>query len=648
MDKKQKQLIQLGVTGEAEDRVIFLLDMSKGVITFGYECALLDIFSKTDIRIVKREDGSEPLDIRRIKYKEAPVYVYADKAIITTRYKANTDIKLECRLIKIDEAVMTKVSEETGILCKGIVSNEAEKLWSEYLRHTAGLKYKIIRNLKVLEAADYINEHIGYYSKRYTLLKRRSYRISVFNQLNGSDSVKKESLTENAKADKCKAEAASTNEVAKEVEVEAASTNIEAADCKEETISANPEAKSTHMETASANAEAKDYNAETISANKNANDSKQEAIVDKKEAITNDINGTDTEINKQDNTAAEHDEQADFISDTFGVETENKRKAEKEENDRKLEEASRELLKLADGECTLCNGSGLMAGKFGTKTICRCIKERQKRLLDEKALEEQSSKPVYHATLGERNNITALKLVPEEHKDAEFEMNRLTGKGGKLELLSIMHKSTVIDNGYIKGLSEILSTIQFRNKLKHSYLISAPNGYSKTTFVYTCIRLLYLSGKKAVPYISILQLMELLSDYISEHSIFNGGINERQAQDNEESIYYKWKDYLNADIAFVELTANGFETIEGQMLKTLLSERGRRNLPTIAVTERAFNRYVNTEEQKKLWANMVTTSICNAEYDRMVYIRAYELMQAEQDGKYILELGTDRSYYDAV
>ena len=132
-------------------------------------------------------------------------------------------------------------------------------------------------------------------------------------------------------------------------------------------------------------------------------------------------------------------------------------------------------------------------------------------------------------------------------------------------------------NNYIKLLYNILNSIKINQKLDSSYLIGAPNGFGKGTFVTTCLKLMDSKGMKAVPYISLLELEELLSNHrkklLEENFIYRKKKTELEIEEyikTPEEVCvssYSWNEYIQSDILFTYFTSLENKVIESNVLK---------------------------------------------------------------------------------
>lgn len=117
---------------------------------------------------------------------------------------------------------------------------------------------------------------------------------------------------------------------------------------------------------------------------------------------------------------------------------------------------------------------------------------------------------------------------------------------------------------YIRKLTHLYNNISLGIKLENSFIIMAPQGYSKNYFVYCSMQEAVKYGYSVAPYLDTEEWLELKIK-------------------NEE----KFKEYIRKDILFMKLLPAYVSVDDTQMVKYILDKRARLGLPTI-VTSR-FN-----------------------------------------------------------
>lgn len=292
-----------------------------------------------------------------------------------------------------------------------------------------------------------------------------------------------------------------------------------------------------------------------------------------------------------------------------------------------------------DPHCSICHGKGVYENNtLGIKTICNCVaKYKQKKEVEQARKErlEKNGPLKVQATLAEQLSARSLNLIPEIREGDIFELNTLTKR---VKALCAEHNIGVQGDSYknyLKTLSNINSVLGSGQNLKYSYIISAPNGFSKTTFANSCIANLNGKGKKMVPYKSLYEIANLLVTETSNYSYLRQRKFDKITHKKENE--YDWKDYIDAYLVFCFLTVPEYAEIELSTLKSLLSIRGTRGLATIVFAERPISAY-NTKQDVGLFlmSDMFTNYVDSARLDRPLKIevvRGFRTKMACQAGE---------------
>lgn len=276
---------------------------------------------------------------------------------------------------------------------------------------------------------------------------------------------------------------------------------------------------------------------------------------------------------------------------------------------------------VGDPNCPICKGVGrLKSISFGLIMPCNCVRIIEQRKEIENKRLESIKKLRMNPTSGEAKSAVLSKLVPESRAGDSFMIDMLDKKVKILfeELNARLDKEKYLK--YRDSLMEINKIISMGSYPTHSYMISAPNGFSKTTFANTCISRLSGMGKPMVPYKSLDEIATI-QDY---HILNRRFVQNRQydKQISKESIGgFDWNDFLNANILFCFLTSPDLVDIEIPVLKTLLSIRGTKGLATVVFAERPINVYRTKEDVELfLMSDIVAYSRETTKYDRPLVI----------------------------
>lgn len=250
------------------------------------------------------------------------------------------------------------------------------------------------------------------------------------------------------------------------------------------------------------------------------------------------------------------------------------------------------------------------------------------------------------------------KLVPENYKDARFTEDQIKRN------LILQHKKS---NGlytihafdkYMSICNEILSSIRLKRVPRRSWLIGAPNGFGKSSFVNECLITMLKHGWVTVPYTSLHELAEIrvaeeqrlmrpFSDRLTQgiYSEENG----RFFSEKEYYIYkngkepvdiikrpkvisnnYSWSEYLNAKCLFVHFTSVVSKDLESNVLFQLLNIRGAKGLPTIVMISTSLQPYVkDVMLRETIWDEILDYNESANTYDRVAHVSTYKRKNLE-------------------
>ena len=192
-------------------------------------------------------------------------------------------------------------------------------------------------------------------------------------------------------------------------------------------------------------------------------------------------------------------------------------------------------------------------------------------------------------------------------------------------------------NGVISPMDGIgPDMIRIRELPKRSYLIGAPNGFGKTSFVNECIITLRKQGFRTVPYITLWELAQIRAD--NEQRITNP--YQKFEKNGDKVVYkdrpetdefkkkpeivtnsYSYSEYINADCLFVGFTNILSKEIESYTLYQLLAIRGAKGLPTIVTISTSIEIY----ETDPLLKEYVWDEIKNYDENKYCYDRVYHV-----------------------
>lgn len=258
------------------------------------------------------------------------------------------------------------------------------------------------------------------------------------------------------------------------------------------------------------------------------------------------------------------------------------------------------------------------------------------------------------------DKISAVKsgLIPEAYKECDFDIEKVSAN--IVDQVNNSPRKFFVRKfaDYKEITSGIISTIESGMVPNQSYLIGAPNGFGKTSFVNTCIMKLYGQGKMCTPYISLTDLAQVK---VSNDKRLLNGINARliydkynDAESGEDYIkaYYdgygevdyqkrpinlidrfSWSEYMNSDILFCYFTDVSSKVLESEIFKTAITIRGAKGLPTIATISTSLNPYKNDKYLGEfVWNEILTYREDGNSFDRVKHISCYKDYNAPLSG----------------
>lgn len=235
--------------------------------------------------------------------------------------------------------------------------------------------------------------------------------------------------------------------------------------------------------------------------------------------------------------------------------------------------------------CEKCHGRGWYSGEFGVKIQCSCVEEKKERIEKAQKIEE------YAKVSGvDSDMLVQLGIIKEERKDDDFNSDRTRAfVNNMLQVFKECVCPTKSLNEYLDTMTKIIVELRAGQLPAHSYFFSSHNGFGKETFVNTCNRIAFERQYKVVPYISLIELNEKRLDYLDDIK------DRKKLLDSSE---YTWSNYVNADIVFIYMASSApgqaysrselddAVMAEFSTLDTLLKLRGKRNKPTIVMSDR--------------------------------------------------------------
>lgn len=260
-------------------------------------------------------------------------------------------------------------------------------------------------------------------------------------------------------------------------------------------------------------------------------------------------------------------------------------------------------------------------------------------------------KPVTALTTTDRNLAVVAGLVPEAYGKSKFDSSLLANN---IELMNngATRKFQVTNlDGYVSFADGLIATIMSGKLPVRSYIIGAPNGFGKTSLANECITILFKLGRVCAPYISLTELAQLrqandkdllqgLSSAVVYHktwsdtpsekeynSILRKGIEEPAYEKKPINIIgrFSYSEYLNCSVLFCYFSDARAKQIESEMLKTVLTIRASKGLPTIAMLSTSLNVYTRDPYLSQyVWDEILEYNEHGTSYDRVKHISCFK------------------------
>lgn len=247
-----------------------------------------------------------------------------------------------------------------------------------------------------------------------------------------------------------------------------------------------------------------------------------------------------------------------------------------------------------------------------------------------------------------KSSETAVRLgvLPEAFRNDIFLRDRVMENYKSLKENGRNFNMVNLDQ-VISTMEYIIQCIHLRKRLEHSYLIGSPNGFGKTSFVMTCIKMMVYHGMRTVPYISLSELAQIKNQV--DTALLKGQILTRKVE-KIDAVHrpeitsdkmpidcisrFSWNEYLNADVLFTFFTNIEYKVIESRMLKVILDLRAAKGLPTVVLISSSvksyFQPYLNNREMTEwYWDEIYTRDEKLSRLDRVWHISTYKTYISE-------------------
>lgn len=267
---------------------------------------------------------------------------------------------------------------------------------------------------------------------------------------------------------------------------------------------------------------------------------------------------------------------------------------------------------------------------------------------------EKQHKIFYGLTKEDRVVAVQKHIVPQAYRDSKFDITRIKENIRAAFKSSKGAFATYDLKKYTQTCDGILSAIRMKKLPDRSYLIGAPNGFGKTSFVYESLITLNRHGFRVAPYISLTELAQLRDD--NERDLLKPKNNfQYKYMIKEENNYYEvlrdnngneiigdeyvkrpdkienifsFRDYINSDCLFTFFTEETAREIESYMLSQILLMRGAKGLPTIVMMSKSLDLYLKQPKLKQyIWNEILSYNEDDKCYDRIYHVSCYKMLR---------------------
>ena len=261
------------------------------------------------------------------------------------------------------------------------------------------------------------------------------------------------------------------------------------------------------------------------------------------------------------------------------------------------------------------------------------------------ATEEEKNKRFFIMTgvsEADRAQAVADYIVPNAYRNAEFDTERIKQNIRDARAREKIYKVRNFSK-YADVCNKILTGLRMDKLPSMSYIIGAPNGFGKTSFVTECLMTLRHYRMNVVPYISLWELAQLKVE--NEQRLMNPFRKLTESSPGGDVVYveptaqkyevikkpkivvnnFSYSEYINADCLFVFLSGIESKELESYALKQVLSIRGAKGLPTIVMCSESLLPYENDPKLREyVWSEIKAYSEVPGTYDRVYHISCYK------------------------
>lgn len=272
--------------------------------------------------------------------------------------------------------------------------------------------------------------------------------------------------------------------------------------------------------------------------------------------------------------------------------------------------------------------------------------------VNEPEKEQKQHKIFYGLSPEDRHIAVQMHIVPKAYEQSVFNEDKIRENLIRENIRNKRAYNICKFNDYVQVCNGILSAIRMKKLPARSYLIGAPNGFGKTSFVYESLITLNAHGFRVAPFISLTELAQI--KYDNDNKIMKSKLNpiykyiikdndklyERfQDEEGKEIIgdeyvkrpdkienLFTYSDYINSDCLFTFFTEETSREIESNTLSHILQIRGAKGLPTIVTTCNSLKLYTSQPKLKQyIWDEILAYSEKDNCYDKIYHVSCYKM-----------------------
>ena len=303
--------------------------------------------------------------------------------------------------------------------------------------------------------------------------------------------------------------------------------------------------------------------------------------------------------------------------------------------------------------------------KTSNDTLVKMTEEANNSGIKLTSEEKPKASPLVLINSLDRELAVKEKLIPECYEKAIFDIEKIKKNISEQYTKSKGIYKVYRFKDYTDTCSAILTTLRTGQIPKRSYIIGAPNGFGKSSFVNECLITMRKQNWICAPYISLHELAEIRTEeekrlmkpfsYTASQGIYEQDGKYYNTKEVNGYTYtdfrtpieivkkptiiqsaYSWNEYINAKCLFVHFTDVISKDLESHVLYQLLSIRGAKGLPTIAMISTSLEPYLkDTSLREIVWDEILDYDVEGGSCDRIKHVSCYKAKKLDfsKDGE---------------